>query len=137
MFGTWQPTSRDSSLTDRSPPARRSTTQRRLASASARATAALRSRTDSLLRTASIAKILSLIAQVRKWLAEDRDTQGVAAADHDAGMNIQLTCPWCLDDVEFALDESEEELVCSACATRMTFAPDPVVTFGLLYEAAA
>jgi len=52
-------------------------------------------------------------------------------------MNIQLTCPWCLDDVEFALDEAEEEIVCSACATRMTFAPDPVVTFGLLYGSAA
>ena len=66
-----------------------------------------------------------------------RDTQGVAGDAHDPPMNIQLTCPWCLENVDFALDESEEEIVCSACATRMTFAPDPVVTFGLLYEAAA
>jgi hypothetical protein len=52
-------------------------------------------------------------------------------------MNIQLSCPWCLDEVAFTVDEADEELVCSACSTRMSFAPDPVVTFGLLYEAAA
>ena len=52
-------------------------------------------------------------------------------------MSIQMNCPWCLDDADFVLDEADEELVCSACSTRMAFAPDPVVTFGLLYEAAA
>ena len=66
-----------------------------------------------------------------------RDSRGVTTLDQPVRMNIQLTCPWCLDDADFALDEAEEELVCGACATRMTFAPDPVVTFGLLYEAAA
>jgi hypothetical protein len=52
-------------------------------------------------------------------------------------MTIQLSCPWCMDDVEFVVDEADEELVCSECATRMAFAPDPAVTYGLLYEAAA
>jgi hypothetical protein len=52
-------------------------------------------------------------------------------------MNIQLTCPWCQDEVAFVVDESADELVCGACATRMAFAPDPVTTYGLLYEAAA
>jgi DNA-directed RNA polymerase subunit RPC12/RpoP len=52
-------------------------------------------------------------------------------------MNIQMACPWCLDDVDFVLDEADEELVCSHCSTRLAFAPDPIVTFGLLYEAAA
>ena len=52
-------------------------------------------------------------------------------------MSIQMTCPCCVEDVEFMVDEADEELVCSACATRMAFAPDPAVTYGLLYEAAA
>jgi len=52
-------------------------------------------------------------------------------------MNIQLSCPWCNDEVEFTVDEARDELVCSGCATRMAFAPDPVTTFGLLYEPAA
>ena len=49
-------------------------------------------------------------------------------------MNIQLTCPWCNDETDFLVDETADELVCSACAIRMAFAPDPVTTFGLLYE---
>jgi hypothetical protein len=52
-------------------------------------------------------------------------------------MNIQLTCPWCQDELAFVVDESTDELVCNCCSTRMTFAPDPAVTYGLLYEAAA
>ena len=52
-------------------------------------------------------------------------------------MTIQLDCPWCQDEVAFTVDEADEEMVCSACNTRMTFAPDPVTTFGLLYEPAA
>ncbi len=51
-------------------------------------------------------------------------------------MNIQLNCPWCEDEVRFEVDESEDELVCSACGTRMAFAPDPVAAFSLIYEAA-
>jgi hypothetical protein len=35
------------------------------------------------------------------------------------------------------VDEADEELVCGGCATRMDFAPDPAVTYGLLYAAAA
>jgi len=52
-------------------------------------------------------------------------------------MTIQLDCPWCLDEVTFTVDETDDEMVCTACNTRMAFAPDPVTTFGLLYEAAA
>jgi hypothetical protein len=52
-------------------------------------------------------------------------------------MNIQLSCPWCNDHTDFLVDEAQDELVCSACATRMAFAPDPMTTYGLLYEAAA
>lgn len=52
-------------------------------------------------------------------------------------MTIQLSCPWCTDEVAFTIDEADEELVCSSCATRMDFAPDPGVTFDLLYAAAA
>jgi hypothetical protein len=51
-------------------------------------------------------------------------------------MMFILTCPWCEDDVAFAVDEADDELVCSACNTRIAFAPDPVTTFSLLYEAA-
>jgi hypothetical protein len=52
-------------------------------------------------------------------------------------MNIQMTCPWCQDEIAFVVDESADELVCDGCSTRMAFAPDPIVTYGLLYEAAA
>lgn len=51
-------------------------------------------------------------------------------------MMISLTCPWCEDEVAFSVDEADDELVCSACDTRVAFAPDPVTTFSLLYEAA-
>jgi hypothetical protein len=52
-------------------------------------------------------------------------------------MTVQLTCPWCEDEVAFSVDEADDELVCSACATHVAFAPDPVTTFSLLYEPAA
>jgi hypothetical protein len=52
-------------------------------------------------------------------------------------MTIQLDCPWCQDEVTFTVDETGDEMVCTACNTRMAFAPDPVTTFGLLYEPAA
>ena len=52
-------------------------------------------------------------------------------------MNIQLSCPWCTDEVTFTINEADEELVCSSCSTRMDFAPDPVVTYDLLYAPAA
>jgi DNA-directed RNA polymerase subunit RPC12/RpoP len=64
------------------------------------------------------------------------DTQGVTAWAHSPDMNIQLICPWCEDEVRFEVDEAEDELACSACGTRMAFAPDPVATFSLIYEAA-
>ena len=51
-------------------------------------------------------------------------------------MMTSLTCPWCEDEVLFAVDEAADELVCSACQTRVAFAHDPVTTFELLYEAA-
>jgi len=52
-------------------------------------------------------------------------------------MNIQLTCPWCTDEVTFTIDEADQELVCSACSTRMDFAPDTAITYQLLYAPAA
>jgi hypothetical protein len=66
-----------------------------------------------------------------------RDRQGVTQAAQDADMTIQLSCPWCTDEVAFTINEADEELVCSSCAMRMDFAPDPGVTFELLYAAVA
>jgi hypothetical protein len=51
-------------------------------------------------------------------------------------MNILLDCAWCEDEVVFTVNETDDELVCGACNTRMAFAPDPAVTFSLLYEPA-
>jgi len=51
-------------------------------------------------------------------------------------MMISLTCPWCEDVVAFSVEEADDELVCSACDTHIAFAPDPVATFSLLYDAA-
>ena len=48
-------------------------------------------------------------------------------------MNISLDCPWCEDVVDFAVDLTDDELVCTACNTQMAFAPDPATTFELLY----
>jgi hypothetical protein len=61
-------------------------------------------------------------------------SRGVLSIRH---MNIHMTCPWCQDELPFVVDDSTDELVCNGCSTRMAFAPDPVVTYGLLYEAAA
>jgi DNA-directed RNA polymerase subunit RPC12/RpoP len=55
-------------------------------------------------------------------------------------MTIRLSCPWCTDEVTFTIDEGDEgdeELVCSSCSTRMDFAPDPGVTYDLLYASVA
>jgi DNA-directed RNA polymerase subunit RPC12/RpoP len=51
-------------------------------------------------------------------------------------MNILLDCAWCGDEVVFTVTEADDELACSACTTRIDFAPDPATTFGLLYETA-
>ena len=51
-------------------------------------------------------------------------------------MNILLNCAWCGDEVVFTVAETDDELVCGACNTRMDFAPDPATTYGLLYETA-
>lgn len=51
-------------------------------------------------------------------------------------MNILLDCSWCGDEVVFTVHEADDELVCSACNTRAAFAPDPSITFSLLYGAA-
>jgi DNA-directed RNA polymerase subunit RPC12/RpoP len=69
-------------------------------------------------------------------MPRDRDSLGVAERSHHAGMTIQLTCPWCEDEVLFEIDEDSDELACTACGTRVEFAPDPVATFSLLYAAA-
>lgn len=73
---------------------------------------------------------------MRRSLAS-RDSQGVAQPGQDADMTIQLSCPWCTDEVTFTIDEGDQELVCSNCSTRMDFAPDPAVTYDLLYASAA
>ncbi len=52
------------------------------------------------------------------------------------GMNILLDCAWCGDEVVFEVNETDDELVCSACNIRTAFAPDPATTFALLYEPA-
>jgi hypothetical protein len=52
------------------------------------------------------------------------------------GMNILLDCAWCGDEVVFEVNVTDDELTCSACNTRMAFAPDPATTFALLYEPA-
>ena len=52
-------------------------------------------------------------------------------------MTIQLSCPWCTDEVTFTITESDDELVCGGCSMRMDFAPDPAVTYELLYTSAA
>jgi hypothetical protein len=52
-------------------------------------------------------------------------------------MTIQLSCPWCAVEAAFTIDEADAELVCDACATRVDFAPDPTVTYELLYASAA
>lgn len=62
---------------------------------------------------------------------------GVTECAHDALMTIQMTCPWCEDEVPFEIDETRDEVVCSGCSTRLEFAPDPVTTYGLLYEPVA
>ena len=52
-------------------------------------------------------------------------------------MTVQLDCPWCQDEVAFTVNEAEDEMVCSECNTHLSFAPDPLVTYGLLYQPAA
>jgi hypothetical protein len=52
-------------------------------------------------------------------------------------MTIQLACPWCTEEVTFTINETDDELVCSGCAMRIDFAPDPGVTYQLLYAPAA
>lgn len=64
-----------------------------------------------------------------------RDTQVVTSGLHGRVMNILLDCAWCGDEVVFSVNESDDELVCGACNTHMAFAPDPAITFALLYEA--
>jgi hypothetical protein len=51
-------------------------------------------------------------------------------------MNLLLECPWCEDEVAFSVELADDELVCTACNTRMDLAPDPVTTFELLYGGA-
>ena len=65
------------------------------------------------------------------------DRLGVAHGAQHAAMTIQLSCPWCTDEVTFTVNESDDELVCGSCSTRMDFAPDPSVTYELLYSSAA
>ena len=50
------------------------------------------------------------------------------------GMDVLLDCAWCGDEVVFTVHATDDELVCRACGTYTTFAPDPATTFALLYE---
>ena len=50
------------------------------------------------------------------------------------GMDVLLDCAWCGDEVVFTVHETDDELVCRACGTHTLFAPDPSITFSLLYE---
>lgn len=70
------------------------------------------------------------------WDGIDRDTLLSRSASIVRVMNILLDCAWCGDGVVFSVDESDDELTCSACNTRVAFAPDPTTTFALLYEPA-
>ncbi len=63
----------------------------------------------------------------------DRDTRVVTTRSHPVLMNILLDCAWCGDEVVFSVNETDDELVCGACNTHMAFAPDPTITFALLY----
>jgi hypothetical protein len=65
----------------------------------------------------------------------ERDTRGVTTTTHHLRMNLLLECPWCEDVVAFSVDLADEELICTACNTRMDLAPDPLTTFDLLYGA--
>jgi hypothetical protein len=76
------------------------------------------------------------IATIESGSSGDRDTLGVARPVDDRRMTVQLDCPWCQDEVAFEVDETADELVCTACGIRSEFAPDPVATYSLLYEAA-
>ena len=51
-------------------------------------------------------------------------------------MNILLDCAWCGAEVVFTVNQTDDELACSSCNTRMDFAPDPAITYGLLYDVA-
>jgi hypothetical protein len=64
------------------------------------------------------------------------DSQGVAERPQHRAMTVQLDCPWCEDEVAFKVDETRDELVCSACGITTDFAPDSIVTYRLLYQAA-
>jgi hypothetical protein len=52
-------------------------------------------------------------------------------------MTVQLSCPWCEEELAFEVDEARDELICSGCSMRTAFAPDPATTYGLLYEPVA
>jgi transcription elongation factor Elf1 len=68
------------------------------------------------------------------WIATVEVSRGTLSMRR---MTIQLSCPLCQDEVICEVDESADELVCGDCGARVAFAPDPVITYGLLYEPAA
>ena len=82
--------------------------------------------------------MVSEVAQLRKYalppMRSGCDTRVVTSHAQHRGMNVLLDCAACGDEVVFSVDEADDELVCSACNTRMAFAPDPATTFALLYE---
>jgi DNA-directed RNA polymerase subunit RPC12/RpoP len=66
----------------------------------------------------------------------ERDTRRVTNDAQDRRMNILLDCASCGDEVVFTINETDDELACGECNTRMDFAPDPATTYNLLYEVA-
>jgi hypothetical protein len=68
--------------------------------------------------------------------ASECDALDVTSHAHPAPMTVHLICPWCADEVAFEVAHDSDELQCSACGTSFDFAPDPAVTYALLYEAA-
>lgn len=39
-------------------------------------------------------------------------------------MDIELTCPWCSEDVRVARADLDAEMRCERCGVRFGFAPD-------------
>jgi len=76
------------------------------------------------------------VRRVATNLPAIRDRRGVAGGTDTPGMTVHLICPWCKDEVAFEVDRHSDELLCSVCGTSFDFAPDPAVTYALLYEAA-
>jgi hypothetical protein len=86
----------------------------------------------------SVAKQTAPVGGMPSGLPRPVDCDGLDVTTHaqDRRMTVHLICPWCADEVAFEVEADSDELQCSACGTSFDFAPDPAVTYALLYEAA-